>query len=171
VRQERPDPSRRQFCFALGGALLVPACGNPPPLFAPGGGGTADLSGALPPTPPDLATGPSCTADGGTGVSGGNVIAVGAITEMAGFFVCRDGGGLYALSHRCSYDPTSQVNWQSGQSLFICAGCASHFNYAGQVLTPPAQLPLVHFLLCLDGGGNITVDATAPVSPSQRVSV
>ena len=87
-------------------------------------------------------------------------------------YVCRDAGGLYAMSAYCTHAHcVLQFNSvATGMPLgFLCNCHDSTFDYNGQNQTAPAPAPLTHFKLVVDTNGNLFIDPSTPVDPTDRV--
>jgi Rieske Fe-S protein len=157
-------------------------------LALPGGGGhPLDLAGPLPPSadlaqpnppPPDLTMlppPPDLTMPVGncpvgisdTGTAPAQVAQSTAVYtgDTLGIFLCRDGGGLYALSAVCTHQGCA-VSFRGSEFRCPCHGAIFSFN--GDALSGPNNGPLVHFPLCLTGGGTLGVDPNNNVDPAQR---
>jgi Rieske Fe-S protein len=86
-------------------------------------------------------------------------------------WVCRDAGGLYAMSAYCTHAHcVLQFNdLSTGMPLgFQCNCHDSTFDYNGQNNTPPAPGPLEHFKLVVDDTGAMFIDPSTSVDPSDR---
>ena len=82
------------------------------------------------------------------------------------FFVCRDAGGVFALTAVCTHQG-GIVAVHSGE--FLCPLHGSEFTFAGAVVRGPAGSPLRHFAVCLLGNGNLGVSTGTTVSASIRL--
>jgi nitrite reductase/ring-hydroxylating ferredoxin subunit len=82
-------------------------------------------------------------------------------------FVCRDAGGLYALTAVC---PHAGCNVRTQGRAFRCPCHGSAFDFTGGVTQGPARSPLRHFALCLDDGGNLRVDTGRTVDRAERLT-
>lgn len=105
-------------------------------------------------------------------IAAGNVsgVAVGSLAIVArSFLLGRDAKGLYAMSLQCTHQGCAVVQ-QSGNQL-LCPCHKSVFDSNGAVLVGPAKLPLPHFEVKVDAGGNITVDMYAQVGVNVRTAV
>jgi Rieske Fe-S protein len=80
-------------------------------------------------------------------------------------FVCRDSGGLYALTAICTHQGCT-VTKQASQFYCPCHGATYDLN--GQHQTRPATGPLDHFAICLDQSGNVLVDYNTVVAATTR---
>lgn len=133
--------------------------------------GTAGSSGA--PGLGGAATGQAGSAPLPDGpIAAGNVsgVAVGSLSIVArSFLLGRDAKGLYAMSLQCTHQGCAVVQ-QSGNQL-LCPCHKSVFDSNGAVLVGPAKLPLPHFAVTVDAGGNITVDMYAQVGVNVRTAI
>ena len=120
---------------------------------------------------PDLAHGgATCPTSGVLDAGAASAIAVGSAKHFTDnqnydLYVCRDSGGLYALSASCTHSGCT-VSKQS--SRFYCPCHGATFDLNGQHPTSPAFSPLDHYAVCVDGSGTIYVDYNSVVSPSTR---
>src|SRR4051794_26575446 len=118
---------RREFCLTTAAALALTACeelgtGAPPPVE------TSDLAVAK---PSDLA---------GACVDGAGIIDAGPASAVAlgealyvgdgRFFLCRDTGGLFAMSAVCTHQGC-EVDFRAGSEDFLCPCHGSMFAYDG----------------------------------------
>ena len=164
------DVSRREFTVAAGGlvALALTGCGDPSRVSV---GGLLDSDEppfdlALPPR--DLTGGGgACTPRAAAGPAA--AIAIGQAKQLTSgsytFFLCRDAGGLFAVSAICSH-ASCVVRRQAARFYCPCHGATYDLN--GQRPTAPALVPLDHYAVCLDGDGNAFVDCQIVVDPSVR---
>lgn len=117
---------------------------------------------------PDLAQPPnnSCAA----ATSGGSAASITAASpkyiSSAHVYVCRDSGGLYAMSSLCTH-AGCKVTLDTTQWYCGCHGAT--FDLNGQNPTSPAFSPLKHYEMCVDGSGNVQVNTSKTVSASTRV--
>ena len=116
----------------------------------------------------DLATTSACSGPFNAGAA--SAIAVGAakyLTDNVNFelFLCRDGGGLYALSAACTHEG---VKITKQTSRFYCPAHGATFDLNGEHPTSPALSPLDHYALCVDANGDILIDYNTVVSASTR---
>lgn len=183
---------RRAFCTGAAAALGLVACGGDPSSISVGGlapegdAGTTDpVDAAHSGSPGDLAShssgdlstktsnpdlaqsqGNSCA----TGISGGPASAVTASSpkyvSTAQAYVCRDGNGLYAMSSACTH-AGCRVTHETSSWYCNCHGAT--FDLNGQNPTSPANGPLEHYAMCVDGSGNVQIDTSTIVSASKRV--
>jgi Rieske Fe-S protein len=128
-----------------------------------GATGPNDLAG-----PQDLAQTSNCSGPYNAGAA--SAITVGAakhLTDNVNFdlFLCRDSGGLYAMSAQCTHAGATLTH-QSTQ--FHCPAHGATFDLNGQHPTSPAFSPLDHYALCVDGSGNVLIDYNTVVSASTR---
>ncbi|HVY48376.1 MAG TPA: Rieske (2Fe-2S) protein [Minicystis sp.] len=118
-----------------------------------------------------------CLAGGPSGkIPAGNVkdLAVPSLQAVQGESVAigRDEGGVYAMTLICTHascDMATQGEVTAHGVLCSCHG--SEFSPNGAVVVGPANAPLEHFLVTVDAGGNITIDADQGVSADQRAKV
>jgi cytochrome b6-f complex iron-sulfur subunit len=85
-------------------------------------------------------------------------------------FVCRDRGGLYALTSVCTHAGCS-VRFEGSGDGFRCPCHGSGFDFGGAVTNGPANSPLRHFEVCIDGDGNLTFDPRQTVNRAVRLPV
>lgn len=137
---------------------VPPDLSTPPDLYRP-----PDLT-----PPPDLAF--SCPLNAfNTGSFGANfAINTATYFQVPNAFVCRDGGGLFALTAVCTHSGCT-VNTQ-GVNGFLCPCHGSRFSFTGAVTLGPALSPLVHFALCLVNG-RIGVDTRSIVGAGVRYNL
>lgn len=185
--------SRRQFCGTVGGLVVittVSACTGENPRLTLGGdvgdedpgedptadmassSGSADLksSSSKDMKNPDLTSTPVNDCSGLVDCGAATAVADGSATRYTDnnnydFFLCRDAGGLYALSSLCPHD-YRPVKKQS--TRFYCPYHGATFDLNGQKPTRPAKKALEHYALCVDADGNVTVDYSTVVDPSTR---
>ncbi len=83
--------------------------------------------------------------------------------------VGRDAGGFYCLSAFCSFDDVDMsVDGELTGAGLTCDGCNSLFDRNGAVKRSPATRPLDHFLVTIDGNGEVIVDPSKPVDIAAR---
>jgi nitrite reductase/ring-hydroxylating ferredoxin subunit len=182
--------TRRQFCHgALAGSALavLPGCTSSPswPVgtggFSDDGGGggdNPDLAGGGPPPRPDLARpgsapdlrappqdqcAPGIYDTGQAPSSFASGTATYFIDQSA--FVCRDGGGLYALSSICTH---AGCNVAFGGSAFHCPCHGATFDFNGGERSGPTNGPLDHYAVCITGGGTVGFDTNTVVAAATR---
>lgn len=134
------------------------------PFAAAGSAGMPGSAGSV--------TGQAGTSSTVGPIAAGNVsgVAVGSLAIVArSFLLGRDAKGLYAMSLQCTHQGCAVVQ-QSGNQL-LCPCHKSVFDSNGAVLVGPAKLPLPHFEVKVDAGGNITVDMYAQVGVNVRTAV
>jgi Rieske Fe-S protein len=161
--------SRRQFCVVTGAGIVAGACGS----GGGGGGGGKDLS-----APSDMALGrdmadPTCPANNKLNAGPTTKFAVGAAPTYFGcshVLVLRDAGGLYAMSAVCTHEGCD-VFFATATKDLECPCHQSVFDLNGAVTMSPATIPLPHFAVSVDGGGNVIVDLASPVPAGTRLAV
>jgi Rieske Fe-S protein len=84
-------------------------------------------------------------------------------------FVCRDAGGLYALSAACTHAGVT-INFQASTGGFRCFAHGSRFDLGGEVTRGPARSPLSHFLVCVGSDGTVQIDARTTVNAATRLA-
>jgi len=84
-------------------------------------------------------------------------------------FVCRDSGGLFALSGICTHAGCN-TNFNAGATTYDCPCHGARFTYVGAVQQGPASSPLVHYAMCLVGT-SIGVDTSQIVAATVRYSL
>ncbi len=165
--------------------------GGPPgtgPDFATGGPphNAQDMATSKPPPEgsPDLATQPQGPPDmaqpqpppmgscAGNPFSSGMKPAQFAMNTATYFngqdaFICRDNGGLYALSSLCTH--SGCTNKPSGGG-FRCPCHGATFSLQGDATRAPAFTPLDHYMTCLDNSGNVAFDTNQTVSAATRLN-
>jgi nitrite reductase/ring-hydroxylating ferredoxin subunit len=80
-------------------------------------------------------------------------------------FVCRDAGGVYALSALCTH---AGCVIQKQTSEFVCNCHGATFDPNGQHPTSPAFAPLDHYSVCVDGSGTVWVNTKVTVPATTR---
>jgi Rieske Fe-S protein len=109
-------------------------------------------------------------------VPAGNVaeLPIGALEAVTGApaFLGRDAGGVYAMSSICTHQGCDMTrNGFADETGIYCSCHASHFDAVGAVLSGPATIPLSHFAVEIDAGGNLTVRGRLKVSAEARTPV
>jgi Rieske Fe-S protein len=158
--------SRRHFCALSGLTVLSVSAGC-------GDTGTADdggVSGGDGGANPDLAPSGSGSCKGAVNAGPASAIAMGQAKHLSSgvaydLYVCRDAGGLYALTAICTH---AGCTVSHGATRFTCPCHGATFDLNGQNPTSPAHFPLDHFALCIDANGNVIVDPNTTVSPTTR---
>jgi nitrite reductase/ring-hydroxylating ferredoxin subunit len=84
------------------------------------------------------------------------------------FFVCRDAGGLYALSAKCTHNFCT-INFRAQQKSFVCPCHFSAFALDGTVTQGPAAKALPHLALCIGGDGKVHCDVDTTVPAKTRL--
>ena len=82
------------------------------------------------------------------------------------FFVCRDAGGVFAVTAVCTH-LGGIVAVNSGE--FLCPLHGSEFTFAGAVVRGPASTPLRHYSVCLLGNGHLGVSTGTVVTAATRL--
>jgi nitrite reductase/ring-hydroxylating ferredoxin subunit len=129
-----------------------------------------DTPDAMVVDPPDAASGgPTCNGSV-IDVGGASSFAEGTATYFSTYrmYVARDAGGLYALSANCTHRGTAV---QDKTTYFYCPSHGARFDMNGGIISGPVSVPLPHFAMCVLDNGNVAVDKTRTVSPSDRLSV
>jgi nitrite reductase/ring-hydroxylating ferredoxin subunit len=85
-------------------------------------------------------------------------------------FLCRDPGGLYAVTAVCTHNGCI-VGFSGAGAGFRCPCHGSRFDFTGTVTNGPANSPLRHFLVCVGADGAVRVDTSEVVNPSVRLLV
>lgn len=138
-----------------------------------GGGGTGGGTGGFPPPPDAGASRPAASCGNGgfsTGrAAGAFAMGTGTYFSAVRAFVCRDGGGLYALSASCTHAGVT-INFQNNSGSFHCPAHGSNFDLQGGVTRGPANNPLRHFLVCVGPDGSVQIDVRTTVGSSARVT-
>lgn len=174
-------PDRRRFLVVAGAAAVGAALPSCSASSEPGGGGGGDGGGGG-------STG-STSSVGGSGAGAGGAsgctsvppgVPAGPLSDFASdglhkvfgttVLVGRDAGGLYALSSICTHK-SCNLNSQ-GQVLASGVRCACHgakFDAVGNVISGPAQSPLVAYAVATDCKGDVFVDTGSIVPNTQRL--
>jgi Rieske Fe-S protein len=140
------DWTRRNLLI-LGGALCVE--------LGCGGGGSST------PLPPTVAAGPP------SGVASNSLRPVSGVAVAIG----RDSSGIYALSLICTHAQCDiSTNGSVSASAIDCFCHGSRFDGNGAVRQGPANSPLPHFRVDLDGAGILQIHTDQVVSASTRLS-
>jgi cytochrome b6-f complex iron-sulfur subunit len=157
---------RREFCLTTAAALTLTACEelgtSAPPV------GTVDM--AVADLAPDLA---AACADGAGIIDAGPAAAV-AVGEAlyvgdGRFFLCRDAGGLFAMSSVCTHQGC-EVDFRAGSEDFLCPCHSSVFGFDGTVQIPPATGDLPHLPACLNAQGDVLVSIVGTAPKSERLN-
>jgi Rieske Fe-S protein len=117
------------------------------------------------------AAGASCGSAGFNTGRTAAAFAMGTGTYFAATraFVCRDAGGLYALSAACTHAGVT-INFVGGNNAFHCFAHGSSFDLNGGVTRGPANSPLRHFLVCIGNDGTVQLDSRSTVASSVRLA-
>jgi nitrite reductase/ring-hydroxylating ferredoxin subunit len=137
-------------------AVRPPPAPPPPPPPAP------------PPPPPPPAA-PECSSSAVNTMRAAAAFGNGTATFFSAdrTFVCRDSGGLYALTAVCTHAGCT-IGFSGAGSGFSCPCHGSRFDFVGNVTGGPAASPLRHFQLCVGPDGNLTFDPRAVVDRGVR---
>ncbi len=178
-------------CFGDGGTRVgigavddtdagVPGGDSPPPDFAGTHYAPPDLAGNHH-APPDLAHSQGPPPDMAHAAQQGNcpggVYSTGkppasfALNTATYFnsqdaFVCRDSGGLFALSSICTHSGCTNKASNGG---FRCPCHGATFSLNGDVTRGPAWSPLDNYAVCLDDNGNVAFDVNNVVAAGTRM--
>ncbi len=138
------DPlSRRDFCAITGTGLValgLPGCGSMP----------ASTSAAI--------------ADAGP--PAGIVLNAAVFFKPQRLFVCRDAGGIFAVSSNCQHMhcdiEAKQGTDSAGQMFFYLCPChQSGYKYTGEIVHGPTVRPLYHHPVSLDPmTGHVLADSS-----------
>ena len=167
--------TRRDFCATgVGLVVLGAGCGAGVARINVGALSDTDAAGEvvhdLSSGASDLlpTSGGSCTSSA-IDVGLASAIASGSAKLFSGtgynLFICRDGGGLYAMTAIC---PHQGATLEKEATEFYCPRHSATFDLNGQHPTSPAYTPLTHFAVCLDGNGHALVDYTQTVAATAR---
>jgi Rieske Fe-S protein len=142
-------PTRRRFLHTTAAAGVMLGCGGP------GSQSSAEPFGT---------------------VSAGNIaeLPVGTLRAVDGApaYVGRDQKGVYAMTSTCPHAGCDMVAEGSVSASGVFCGChGSRFDANGGVVRGPADSPLVHFAVTVDGSGNVTVEGGTQVSAAVRTAV
>jgi Rieske Fe-S protein len=168
------------------GALTVAACGRTPlgePLGGFIGDDDDDDAGTTVTPTPTLSPTPTpepCTCDPISGAPlslNVSMLPVNSFAVKSGLqiFVCHDAAGFYAMSDLCTHAGNHILN----NGTFNTANLANGFrcNYHGSTFDgnglrsggpAPAGSYLFHYLVTIDGSGELYIDQTKLVEPSCR---
>jgi Rieske Fe-S protein len=144
------DPLRRRVCRATG--LIITSAVLP---AAPGCGSQESFY------------------NGGAATSVMTNDAVLVPIPNAQTYLCRDGGGLYAMSAYCTHAHcVLQFNAPMGSTPpgFQCNCHGSTFDYNGARPTPPAMAELAHYKVVVDSSGKVFIDPATIVDSSVRTA-
>ena len=177
------NASRRDFCHGAALAFVGCSLGCGNGLYpAPSPGGTTADQG-IPLADASLPGSGSGyeVVDGGTCASTQRIAVDGALPDVGmarligangsspPVYLCRDAGGLYALSAVCTHQGCT-VGFQSANGGFQCPCHGSVFSFNGVVERGPATRSLVHYGVCLGGPGVAEIDVGTIVAPDDRVT-
>ena len=176
--------SRRRFCAATGASLLSVAIGGcgpstprvsegsvegPAGTFGSGNAGGANVADAGAAsdggscTPGTLVAGAAASYTIGTPRSFVNAVAAGGVRYT--IFVTQDANGFYAMDADCTH-AGCPVSLQG--TTYYCSCHGASFDANGQHTSGPGSGYLQHYAVCIDAGGNVTVDLQTPAAPTQR---
>jgi Rieske Fe-S protein len=99
---------------------------------------------------------------------------VGTLRAVAGtaYAIGRDANGIYGMSLTCTHQACSMADGISNANKNIVCSChGSVFDLGGSVVRGPANRPLQHFAVSVDGAGNITLHTNQQVDASTRTKV
>ncbi len=161
--------TRRRFCILTGAGLVASACGNGSLPMDGGGvdhGVPSDMA-----VPADLVN-PECPINGKLYAGPTSKFAVDTATWFAcsRVLVMRDAAGLFAMTSICTHEQCD-VMFEAATNDFQCPCHLSTFDFNGAVTMGPATAPLVHYLVTVDGSGNVIVDLQTTVPATTRVAV
>jgi nitrite reductase/ring-hydroxylating ferredoxin subunit len=172
------DISRREFCAYTCLGLALPACLDGDRGAIQTGGLTGSDGNPLPDARPP-GDGMMQGGDGGTGATcTGTFFDVGAASsfvlstpKMFGspnyLIVVRDGGGLYAMTSKCTHQHVVVNPWDG--SSFHCNAHGADFSITGSVIDGPTFTTLPHYAMCTIAGGHVGVETSMIVSATQRL--
>jgi cytochrome b6-f complex iron-sulfur subunit len=83
-------------------------------------------------------------------------------------FICRDRGGIYAISAVCTHLGCIVGTSEEG---FACPCHGSKYDPGGKVLAGPAPRNLPWWRMTLAPDGQVVVNAAEPVKPGQKLKV
>lgn len=83
-------------------------------------------------------------------------------------FVCRDAGGLYAMTSICTH---AGCELTKNAMRFQCGCHGSRFSLNGAVIMGPARLPLVHHGMLLSAAGTVIVQPCTFVKDTDRYNL
>jgi Rieske Fe-S protein len=163
--------TRRHFCVLTGAGLVGAACGSGSSGSDGGGGGDLGVPRDMTLLPPDLVN-PECAINGKLYAGPTTKFAVGTATWFAcsRVLVSRDAAGLFAMTSICTHEQCD-VMFAPATHDFQCPCHLSTFDFNGAVTMGPATMPLVHYLVTVDGSGNVIVDVQTNVPATTRVAV
>jgi len=82
------------------------------------------------------------------------------------FFLCRDAGGLFALTSIC---PHAGCTIQNKTTKLYCPCHAAAWTMVGARTAGPVPTTLDHLAVCIDASGNALVNVNSTVGASTRV--
>jgi Rieske Fe-S protein len=99
-----------------------------------------------------------------------SAFAMGTATFFEGrkTFVCRDAGGLFAVTSVCTHQGCD-VRFVNQGSGFSCPCHGSRFDFAGAVTNGPAGSPLRHYDVCIGSDGRLWFDTARVVTRTVRL--
>jgi nitrite reductase/ring-hydroxylating ferredoxin subunit len=171
--------SRRQFCGGLAtclGLATLSGCidGDGSAIDTGGLGGSKGSNGQSPDagtvTPPtDGGVAATCPTTGANdaGMPTTFLMNKPVYFSNGNYFVVRDGGGLYAVSARCTHEGATCT---AQTSQFYCPRHGAKFDFNGGVISGPVITGLTHFAMCLLANGHVGVIPTQSVAKTQRLA-
>jgi cytochrome b6-f complex iron-sulfur subunit len=123
------------------------------------------------------ALGAGCGVGNPTGsYAAGNVSAlqVGTLQAISAgpLALGRDAEGVYAMTLICTHAGCDMASDGSVSASGVICDChGSRFDANGNPLSGPAQSPLEHYEVTIDGTGAITIDADVTVGETTRTAV
>jgi nitrite reductase/ring-hydroxylating ferredoxin subunit len=115
----------------------------------------------------------------GPALAGDPIIAVGTPAQIVmgqatfykpqRLFVCRDAGGIFAVTSDCQHEHCD-VEFVLASSSYLCPCHSSKYDYTGQVLQGPTVRPLFHLKVELDAvSGQVMVDSRTMIDAKTRL--
>jgi cytochrome b6-f complex iron-sulfur subunit len=144
---DRSDPSRRRFLtvVAAGTASVATGCG----------GGDDPITG------PVAAGNVKDLPENTLRAVGDQPVAIG-----------RDAGGVYAMTLVCTHEDCNIGTEGSVAFSGLICGChSSKFDANGAVTGGPAESPLEHYQVDIDGAGEMTIQGGTVVASDTRTAV
>ena len=116
--------------------------------------------------PPDAAVSTCAPSPQDCGLPTAITVAAPKFFSSGNFFICRDAGGVFAVSAVCTH-VGGIVAVNSGE--FLCPLHLSEFTFNGAVVRGPASRPLPHFAVCLLPNGHLGVSTGTTVTATIRL--